>query len=139
MQNLRQMVLVFFWHQKQEWLSCTIYKILVNFSLSLDLKPGTGIQTNGSENFSCLGKNRKKVIPQKVLLFSGNFHRDELFHFNSPQNFQLSIQMVSAHYSEKGSVARIEALKARSKGTVREALLERGDIRWLILALINPN
>ena len=48
-------------------LSCTIYKILVNFSLSLDLNPGTG-NPNGTENFSRFGKNRKKVTPQKVLL-----------------------------------------------------------------------
>ena len=38
-----QMVLVFFWAQKTgTGLSCTIYKIPVNFSLSLDLKPGSG-------------------------------------------------------------------------------------------------
>ena len=39
----RQMVLVFFSAPKTgTGLSCTMYKIPVNFSLSLDLKPGTG-------------------------------------------------------------------------------------------------
>ena len=38
-----QMVLVFFWTPKTgTGLSCTIYKILVNFSLSLDLRLSTG-------------------------------------------------------------------------------------------------
>ena len=41
--NFRQMVLVFFLAPKTgTGLSCTTYKIPVNFSLSLDLKPGTG-------------------------------------------------------------------------------------------------
>ena len=41
--NFCQMVLVFFLAQKTgTGLSCTIYKIPVNFSLSLDLKPGSG-------------------------------------------------------------------------------------------------
>ena len=44
-------------------------QIPVNFSLSLDLEPGTCIQTNGTENFGRFGKNGKKVIPRKVLLF----------------------------------------------------------------------
>ena len=40
--NFRQMVLVFFSAPKTgTGLSCTTYKIPVNFSLSLDLKPGT--------------------------------------------------------------------------------------------------
>ena len=50
-------------------LSCTIYKMPVNFSLSLDMKPGPiVIQTNGIENFGRFGKNGKKVIRRKVLL-----------------------------------------------------------------------
>ena len=32
-------------------LSCTIYKIPVNFSLSLDLKPGTGNRNNWYRKF----------------------------------------------------------------------------------------
>ena len=50
-------------------LSCAIYKIPVNFSLSLDVKPGTSSLKNGTENFGRFGKNGKKGIPQKVLLF----------------------------------------------------------------------
>ena len=47
MKNFRQMVLVFFLAPKTgTGLSCTIYKIPVNFSLSLDLKPGTGNPNN---------------------------------------------------------------------------------------------
>ena len=65
------MVLVYFLVPKTGTrLSCTIYKILVNFSLSLDIKPGTSNpETNGTENFGRFGKNGKKVIPRKVLLF----------------------------------------------------------------------
>ena len=42
--NFRQMVLVSFLAAPKTGtgLSCTIYKIPVNFSLSLDMKPGTG-------------------------------------------------------------------------------------------------
>ena len=40
--DFRQVVLVFFLASKTgTGLSCTIYKIPVNFSLSLDMKPGT--------------------------------------------------------------------------------------------------
>ena len=42
-ENFRQMVLVFLLAPKTgTGLSCTIYKIPVKFSLSLDMKPGTG-------------------------------------------------------------------------------------------------
>ena len=59
--NFRQMVLVFFLAPKAETgLSCTIYKISVNFSLSLDLKPGP---RNPNKWYKCFGKNGKKVIP----------------------------------------------------------------------------
>ena len=71
--NFRQMVLVFFWYEKQErdwvvpftkyWL---IFRFLSTWSLPLV------IQTTGTENFGRFGKNRKKVIPQKVLLI---FHK----------------------------------------------------------------
>ena len=54
-------------------LSCTIYKIPVNCSLSLNMKPSTGSPKNGKENFGSFCKNRKTVIPRKVLLFSGKF------------------------------------------------------------------
>ena len=51
-------------------LSCIIYKIPVNFSLSLDMKSGTSNPHKyGTENFGRFGKNGKKVIARKVLLF----------------------------------------------------------------------
>ena len=63
------MVLVLFLAPKTgAGLSCTIYKIPVNFSLSLEMKPGTS-NTNGTENFVRFGKNGKTVIPRKVLLY----------------------------------------------------------------------
>ena len=68
--SFRQMLLVFFLVPKTgTGLSCTIYNIPGNFSLSLDMKPGTIIQTNGTENFGRFGKNGKKVIPRKVFTF----------------------------------------------------------------------
>ena len=57
---------IFFGTKNRTGLSCTIYNIRVNFSLSLDMKPGTSNPTNGTEHF---GKNGGKVIPRKVLLF----------------------------------------------------------------------
>ena len=73
-------------------LSCTIYKIPVNFALSLDLEPGTAgnPKKKGTGNFGPFGKNGKKVIPRKALLFSRkNFHRDEPLHMNSFRNFRV--------------------------------------------------
>ena len=50
--NFRQMVLVFFLAPKTgTGLSCIIYKIPVNFSLSLDMKPGTGNPNKWYGNF----------------------------------------------------------------------------------------
>ena len=46
-------------------LSCIVYKMPVNFSLSLDTKHGTG-----TENFGRFRKNENKVITRKVLIFS---------------------------------------------------------------------
>ena len=67
------MALVFFWAPKTgTGLSCTICKIPVNFSLSLEMKPGFS-ETNGTENFARFGKNGKTVIPGRVLIFSGKF------------------------------------------------------------------
>ena len=55
----RQMLLVLFLVPKTGTaLSYTIYNIPVNFSLSLDMKPGT----SNAENFGRFGKNGKKVI-----------------------------------------------------------------------------
>ena len=50
-------------------LSCTTYKIPVNFSLSLDVKPGTSSLKKRYRKFQSFRKNRKNGIPQKVLLF----------------------------------------------------------------------
>ena len=53
-------------------LSCTIYKItkiLVNFSLSLDLKPGTGNPNKWYRQFRSFRKNGEKVITRKISLF----------------------------------------------------------------------
>ena len=51
-------------------LSCTIYKILVNFLLFFDMKPGTSNpETNGTEKFVSFGKNGKKIIPSKGITF----------------------------------------------------------------------
>ena len=69
MKNFCQMVLVFFLAPKTERvLSCTIYKIPVNFPLSLDMKLGTGNPNKWYRKF-----RSEKVIPRKVLLFSGKF------------------------------------------------------------------
>ena len=40
-----------FWAQKTGILCCTIYKIPLNFSLSLDLKPGTGNPNKWNRKF----------------------------------------------------------------------------------------
>ena len=64
-----------FWQRKQQrdW-ELYHFQNIGKFSLSLNLKPGTqATQTNGTENFGLFGKNGKKVIPRKVLLFSGKF------------------------------------------------------------------
>ena len=50
-------------------LSCTIYKIPVIFRFLSTCSLALVIQTNGTENFGRFGKNGKKVIPRKVLLF----------------------------------------------------------------------
>ena len=64
------MVLVFILTPKTgTGLSCTIYKMPVNFSLFLDMKPGTSNPANGTGNFGRFGKNGIKVIRRKVLLF----------------------------------------------------------------------
>ena len=50
-------------------LSCIIYKIPVNFSLSLDMKPGTNNPNKWYRKFGRFGKNGEKVIPRKVRFF----------------------------------------------------------------------
>ena len=100
------MVLVFFLAPKTgTGLSCTIYKIPVNFSLSLDLKPALVIQTNGTKNFRLFGKNRKKVRPRKVLLFPENSYRDEPFHLNCLRNFLVF------HTNGKRSLSKLNLIR----------------------------
>ena len=55
----------FFWHQKQE---CSIYKVPLNFLLSLERKPGI-IHTNGADIFARFRKSGKKIMPRKVIPF----------------------------------------------------------------------
>ena len=59
------------------------------------------IQTNGTENFGGFGKNGN--TPKGIALFPENFHWDEPFHLNSPQNFQG--EMVSAPYENLTATA----------------------------------
>ena len=56
-------------------LSFTMYKIPVNVSLSLEHEAWHWYSTQiyGTENFGRFGKNGKKVIPRKVLLFCEKF------------------------------------------------------------------
>ena len=67
------MVLVLVWHQKQE---CSIYKIPLNFLLSLERKPGI-IHTNGADIFARFRKSGKKIMPRTEgnTFFPKNFHR----------------------------------------------------------------
>ena len=69
-ENFRQMVLVFFWAPKTgTGLSCTIYKIPVKFSLSLDMKPGSSDPIKWYRKPWSFRKNGKSIIPRKVLPF----------------------------------------------------------------------
>ena len=63
----------FFWHQKQE---CSIYKIPLNFLLSLERKPGI-IYTNGADIFARFRKSGKKIMPRTEgnTFVLKNFHR----------------------------------------------------------------
>ena len=86
----RQMVLVFFLAPKTgTGLSCTIYKIQVNFSLSLDLKPGTGNPNKWYRKFRSFGKNEKRYYLERYYFFPENFRRNEPFHLNSPRNYRV--------------------------------------------------
>ena len=60
--------------KKGTGLSCTIYKILVNFSLSLDMKPGTSNPNKRYWKFQSFWWKQEKgntAVPQEVLLFFG--------------------------------------------------------------------
>ena len=62
-----------------------MYKILVNFSLSLERKPGTG---------------KKQIVQNQYFREKGNalegLHWDKRFHLNSPGITRFSVQMVSS-------------------------------------------
>ena len=101
----RQMVLVIFLAPKTgTGLSCTVYKIPANFTLSLDMKPAWHslvIQTNGTEHFGRFGKNGKKGNTTKDItfsrkIFSGMNRSILILHGISGLSIQ-DIQMVSAH------------------------------------------
>ena len=69
-------------------LSFTIYKVPVNFSLSLDMKPGTSNTNKWFRKFRLFREKRKKGNTSKGITFlPENFHRDEPFHLSSPRNF----------------------------------------------------
>ena len=55
------------------------------FSLSLDLKPGTGNPNIWCRKFRSFRYKREKGIT----FFAENFHRDQPFHLNSPWNFRV--------------------------------------------------
>ena len=78
-------------------LSCTIYKIPVNFSLSLDVKPGTSNPNKWYRKFRSFRQKRENGNTSKgVTLFPENFHRDETFHWIFPGISGFSIQIVKA-------------------------------------------
>ena len=80
----------FFWAPKTGTeLSCTIYKIQVNVSHSLDMNPGTGNPNKWYRKFRSFRYKREKKYFERYYFFPENFHRDELFPLNSPQNFRV--------------------------------------------------
>ena len=77
-------------------LSCTIYKIPVNFSLSLDLKPGTGNPNKWYRQFRSFQKNGKKNNSKDITFFrkiSTGMNRSIWI---IPRISGFSMQMVSA-------------------------------------------
>ena len=74
MKNVRQMVLVFFGTENRNGIKCTIYKIQVNFLLSLDLKPGTGNTNKWYRIFRLFRQKREKGNTSKgIIFFPGKF------------------------------------------------------------------
>ena len=71
-------------------LNCAIYKIPVNFSLSLDLTPGTGNPNKWYRKFRSFRWQREKGNTSKgITFFPEKVHQGEPFPLNSPQNFQV--------------------------------------------------
>ena len=84
--NFHQMVLVFFWHRKQDrdWVvPFTNYRYIFHFLSTWSL--ALVMQTTGTENFGRFGKNGKKVIPRKVLPFFRKI--STRVNLNSSRNF----------------------------------------------------
>ena len=70
--------------------SCTIYKIPLNFSLSLNKKPGTGNPNKWYREFQSFRYEGERGNTSKgITFFPHNFHQDEPFHLNSPWNFRV--------------------------------------------------
>ena len=69
-------------------LSCIIYKIPVNFSLSLERKRGTGNPHKWHRKFRY--KREKRNTSEGISFYPKNFLRDELFHLNSHPNYRVS-------------------------------------------------
>ena len=71
-------------------LNCAIYKIPVNFSLSLDLTPGTGNPNKWYRKFRSFRWQREKGNTSKgITFFPEKVHQGEPFPLNSPRNFQV--------------------------------------------------
>ena len=71
-------------------LNCDIYKIPVNFSLSLDLTPGTGNPNKWYRKFRSFRWQREKGNTSKgITFFPEKVHKGEPFPLNSPRNFQV--------------------------------------------------
>ena len=69
-------------------LSCIIFKIPVNFSLSLERKRGIGNPHKWHRKFRY--KQEKRNTSEGTSFYPKNFLRDELFHLNSHPNYRIS-------------------------------------------------
>ena len=89
-ENFLQMVLVFSSAPKtRTGLSCTIYKIQVKFSLSLEMKPGASNPNKWYRKFRLFRRKREGNTSKGITFFAENFHWDEPFYLNSPRNFRV--------------------------------------------------
>ena len=81
------------------------------------------IQENGAGDFGPFGKDGKKVIPRKALLFSRKtFHRDEPLHMNSFRNFRAcSIQIVL----KRSTISQFVTTMAKHHVSVKRDLTDR--------------
>ena len=92
----------YFFHWKKETgLRCTIYKIPVNFSLSLDMKPGTDNPNQWYRKLFVVVsvRTRKRCYLERYyFFFLENFHQDEPFHLTSSRNFLVFQIIVKLSY-----------------------------------------